>query len=94
MKEKIDFDNSSLKIEEPMDFGKDPLLITKICMEDSFIKCKKGKEAGVKLFIQAIANSQLKNSLKEICRSDWNVEAETFEKILHDEKLNDIKVQN
>ena len=68
--EKIDFDNSSLKIDETMSFGHEILSIRKICMEDSFIKSKKGKETGVRFFIQAIASSYLKDSMKEICRSD------------------------
>ena len=94
VKEKIDFDNSSLKIDGDLDFGKEPFQISKISMEDSFVKWKKGKDVGIKLFIQAIAQSQLKNSLKEIWRSDCNVESEVIERILQEEKLTNIKVQN
>lgn len=66
VEEKIDFDNSSLKFETPLDFGTELFKIPKICMEDTFVKCKKGKEAGMRNLIMAIANSPLKDSLKEI----------------------------
>ena len=40
VKEKVDFDKSSLKPEDDLDFGPHEYSIQKICMEDSFIKCK------------------------------------------------------
>ena len=81
-KEKLDFDNSSLKFEEFMDFGSEKYQISKITMEDTFIKNKKGKEIGVKNLIASISKSTLKDSLQELWRGDCNVETETVETIV------------
>lgn len=40
IEEKIDFDNSALRFETPLDFGTEAYKIPKICMEDTFVKCK------------------------------------------------------
>lgn len=89
VEEKIDFDNSSLKFENQLDFGTEDFKITKISMEDTFVKCKKGKEVGIKNFVEAIANSKLKESLKEIWRSDWNVDSDTITLMLKQHGLED-----
>ena len=44
VEEKLDFDNSSLKFDNPPNFGLDEYKISKISMEDTFVKSKKGKE--------------------------------------------------
>lgn len=38
VQEKVDFDNSSLKIDDELDFGDHQYTIKKLCMEDSFVK--------------------------------------------------------
>lgn len=89
VEDKIDFDNSALKLESFMDFGdnksdKITYHTKKISMEDTFIKNKKGKEAAVKILVEAISKSSLKDSLQEIWRSDCNVESDIFEKLIKD----------
>jgi hypothetical protein len=66
VEDKIDFDNSALKLENFMDFGDQKFNIKKISMEDTFIKNKKGKEAAIKILVEAISKSTLKDSLQEI----------------------------
>lgn len=92
-KEKLDFDNSSLKFEGFMDFGSENYSISKITMEDTFIKNKKGKEVGMKNLITSIAKSTLKDSLKDFWRGDWNVEAETVETIVKEVIGNDWDIE-
>lgn len=38
VKEKVDFDNSSLKIDDEPEFGTEEYKLSKLTMEDSFIK--------------------------------------------------------
>jgi len=94
VQEKLDFDNSSLKFDNPPNFGMEEFKISKISMEDTFVKSKKGKETAMKYFIQGIAQSKLKDSLKEIWRSDCNVESDTVERLLKEEFITSVRINN
>jgi hypothetical protein len=48
----------------------------------------------MKYFIQGIAQSKLKDSLKEIWRSDCNVESDTVERLLKEEFITSVRINN
>ena len=89
----LEFEDCKIHLDAEFNFGQCEYDIDVLSFKNSKLNSSKGSKAAVKSLIHAIANSNLKHSLKEIRRSGCNMSETIFEDLLLEYDL-DIQVNS